>query len=105
MIIVDSHIGYGAPHKQDTSAAHGEPLGDDEVRLAKRQYGWPEDAQFLVPDGVREHFQAGIGAARRRAAQRSGWSDLTRIARRTPSSTIRPPACCDASSRMAGTAT
>src|SRR5665213_1938487 len=61
LIIVDSHIGYGAPHKQDTSAAHGEPLGDEEVRLAKRFYGWPEDAKFLVPDGVREHFRAGIG--------------------------------------------
>ena len=57
LIIVDSHIGYGAPHKHDTSAAHGEPLGEEEVRLAKRSYGWPEDAKFLVPDGVREHFQ------------------------------------------------
>ena len=63
-IVLDSHIGYGAPHKQDTAAAHGEPLGEDEVRLAKRSYGWPEDAKFLVPDGVREHFAAGIGRAR-----------------------------------------
>jgi transketolase len=62
LIIVDSHIAYGAPNKQDTSAAHGEPLGEQEVRLAKRHYGWPEDAKFLVPDGVREHFEAGIGA-------------------------------------------
>ena len=62
MIIVDSHIAYGAPNKQDTSAAHGEPLGEQEIRLAKRNYGWPEDAKFLVPNGVREHFQAGIGA-------------------------------------------
>jgi transketolase len=61
LIIVDSHIGYGAPHKQDTSAAHGEPLGSEEVRLAKRAYGWPEEAKFLVPDGVRAHFSAGIG--------------------------------------------
>src|SRR5262249_7549773 len=61
-IVLDSHIGYGSPHKQDTSAAHGEPLGDDEVRLTKRSYGWPEDAKFLVPDGVYEHFAAGIGA-------------------------------------------
>jgi transketolase len=60
-IILDSHIGYGSPHRQDTAAAHGEPLGDDEVRLAKRAYGWPEDAKFLVPDAVREHFAAGIG--------------------------------------------
>ena len=61
-IIVDSHIAYGAPHKQDTKEAHGEPLGEDEIRLAKRNYGWPEDAKFLVPDGVREHFAEGIGA-------------------------------------------
>ena len=53
LIIVDSHIGYGAPNKQDTAEAHGEPLGDEEVRETKRVYGWPEDAQFLVPDGVR----------------------------------------------------
>ena len=61
LIIVDSHIGYGAPHKQDTSAAHGEPLGEEEICLAKRSYGWPEDAKFLVPDGVRGHFQDGVG--------------------------------------------
>jgi len=61
LIVVESHIGYGAPNKQDTSAAHGEPLGDEEVRLAKRFYGWPEDAQFLVPEGVYEHFRAGVG--------------------------------------------
>jgi transketolase len=62
LIIVDSHIAYGAPNKQDTSAAHGEPLGEQEIRLAKRHYGWPEDARFLVPEGVREHFRAGMGA-------------------------------------------
>ena len=61
LIIVDSHIGYGAPHKQDTNAAHGEPLGEDEVKLAKKFYGWPEDAKFLVPDGVLENFRDGIG--------------------------------------------
>ena len=60
-IIVDSHIAYGAPNKQDTREAHGEPLGEDEIRLAKRTYGWPEDAKFLVPDGVRENFANGIG--------------------------------------------
>ena len=57
LIIIDSHIAYGAPHKQDTSAAHGEPLGEDEIRLTKRHYGWPEDAKFLVPDGVQAHFR------------------------------------------------
>jgi transketolase len=61
LVIVDSHIAYGAPNKQDTSAAHGEPLGDEEIRATKRRYGWPEDAQFLVPDGVAEHFRAGVG--------------------------------------------
>jgi transketolase len=61
LIIVNSHIGYGSPHKQDTSGAHGEPLGEDEVRLVKKFYGWPEDAKFLVPEGVRESFQAGFG--------------------------------------------
>jgi transketolase len=61
LIIVDSHIAYGSPNKQDTSAAHGEPLGESEVRLAKKSYGWPEDAKFYVPDGVYEHFRQGIG--------------------------------------------
>jgi len=73
-IVLDSHIGYGSPHKQDTSAAHGEPLGDDEVRLTKRAYGWPEDAKFLVPDGVREYFSAGIG--KRGADARAEWTKL-----------------------------
>jgi len=71
LVIVDSHIGYGAPHKQDTSAAHGEPLGEDEVRLAKRAYGWPEDAKFLVPEGVYAHFGRGFGARGR--ALREAW--------------------------------
>ncbi|HUO12251.1 MAG TPA: transketolase, partial [Caulobacteraceae bacterium] len=74
LIVLGSHIGYGAPHKQDTSAAHGEPLGEEEVRLAKRAYGWPEDSQFLVPDGVAEHFQAGV--ARRGAQLHNEWSGL-----------------------------
>jgi transketolase len=73
-IILDSHIGYGSPHKQDTAAAHGEPLGEEEIRLAKRDYGWPEDAKFLVPDAVRDHFAAGIGT---RGPQAHGrWSEL-----------------------------
>jgi len=74
LIILDSHIGYGSPHRQDTAAAHGEPLGADEVRLVKRAYGWPEDAQFLVPDGVREHFAAGIGIHGAEAHRQ--WTDL-----------------------------
>jgi transketolase len=74
LIIVDSHIAYGAPHKQDTEAAHGEPLGEDEIRLTKRNYGWPEDAKFLVPDGVRENFANGIG--KRGKALRIAWESL-----------------------------
>ena len=71
LVIVDSHIGYGAPTKQGTHAAHGEPLGEEEIRLAKRFYGWPEEAKFLVPDGVREHLAQGIGA--RGGALRAEW--------------------------------
>jgi transketolase len=74
LIIVDSHIGYGSPHKQDTNAAHGEPLGEEEVRLTKKFYGWPEDAKFLVPEGVREHFQDGIGKRGREA--RAQWAKM-----------------------------
>jgi transketolase len=73
-IVLDSHIGYGSPHRQDTAAAHGEPLGDDEVCLAKKFYGWPEDAKFLVPEGVYEHFAAGVGA--RGADARRQWTEL-----------------------------
>jgi len=72
-IVLDSHIGYGSPHKQDTAAAHGEPLGDEEIRLSKRYYGWPEDAKFLVPDGVYDHFAAGIGARGQQA--RLAWAE------------------------------
>jgi transketolase len=74
LIIVDSHIAYGAPSKQDTEGAHGNPLGEDEIRGTKRNYGWPEDEQFLVPEGVREHFAAGIGARGREL--RESWLDL-----------------------------
>jgi transketolase len=74
LIVVDSHIGYGSPNKQDTSAAHGEPLGEEEVKLAKKNYGWPEDAKFLVPDGVRENFREGIG--KRGHALREDWMKL-----------------------------
>jgi len=72
LIIVDSHIAYGAPNKQDTSAAHGEPLGEEEIRLTKRAYGWPEDAKFLVPDGVYERFQELLG--RRGHGMREAWA-------------------------------
>lgn len=71
LIIVDSHIAYGAPNKQDTSAAHGEPLGEQEVRLTKREYGWPEDAKFHVPAGVYDHFRNGI--AKRGGSLRESW--------------------------------
>jgi transketolase len=74
LIILDSHIGYGSPNKIDTAAAHGEPLGDDEVRLTKRAYGWPEDAKFLVPDGVMQTFADGIGA--RGAKAHGAWETL-----------------------------
>jgi len=74
LLIVDSHIGYGSPNRQGTSAAHGEPLGADEVRLTKRAYGWPEDQDFLVPEGVIEHFADGIG--RRGHAERDQWETL-----------------------------
>jgi transketolase len=73
-IVLDSHIGYGSPHKQDTAAAHGEPLGDEEVRLTKRSYGWPESEKFLVPDGVYEHFADGIGV--RGSQARHLWLEL-----------------------------
>jgi len=74
LIRVNSHIGYGSPHKQDTSAAHGEPLGEEEVRLVKKFYGWPEDAKFLVPDGVLESFRHGIG--KRGSELRQKWETL-----------------------------
>jgi len=74
LIIVDSHIAWGAPDKQDTSAAHGEPLGEEEIRLTKRNYGWPEDQTFYVPDGVYEHFERGICVRGRTV--RNAWMDL-----------------------------
>jgi transketolase len=73
-IVLDSHIGYGSPHKQDTAEAHGEPLGEEECRLVKSAYGWPEDAKFLVPDGVYEHFEDGIG--KHGGDTRREWSQL-----------------------------
>ena len=73
-IILDSHIGYGSPNRQDTPEAHGEPLGEEEVKLTKRSYGWPEDAKFLVPDGVYDHFKQGIGV--RGADLHKKWTEL-----------------------------
>ena len=83
LIIVDTHIAYGAPNKQDTSAAHGEPLGEEEIRLTKRQYRWPEDAKFLVPEEVRDHFRAGIGA-RGQALHAAWWAKFEDYRRRYP---------------------
>ena len=74
LICLKTHIGYGSPHKQDTHSAHGEPLGVDEIKLTKKAYGWPEDAQFLVPDGVYEHFRDGIG--KRGGEARAAWQKL-----------------------------
>ncbi len=81
LIIVDTHIAYGAPNKQDTSVAHGEPLGEEEIRLTKRRYRWPEDTKFLVPTGVHEHFQAGIGT-RGRVLHTSWWAGFEDYRRR-----------------------
>lgn len=71
LIIVDSHIAWGAPNKQDTHAAHGEPLGEEEIRLTKRNYGWPEDEKFLVPPEVPAYFQEGMG--KRGKSAREEW--------------------------------
>jgi len=71
LIVVNSHIGYGSPHKQDSYEAHGEPLGEAEVKLVKKNYGWPEDAKFLVPDGVYDHFKNGVG--KRGAQAHAAW--------------------------------
>jgi transketolase len=72
-IRIRSHIGYGAPHKQDTAEAHGEPLGEDEIKLTKRFYGWPEDAHFLVPDEVLSEMRTAID---RGAVFEKEWNDL-----------------------------
>src|SRR5690242_11119948 len=71
LIVLDSHIGYGSPHKQDSYEAHGEPLGEAEVKLVKKNYGWPEDAKFLVPDGVYDQFKNGVG--KRGAQAHAAW--------------------------------
>ena len=74
IIVVQSVIGFGAPKKAGTREAHGEPLGDEEIKGAKRSYGWPEDAQFLVPDGVHQRFAEVMGS--RGAKARTEWMDL-----------------------------
>ena len=74
LVVVDSHIGYGSPHKQDSYEAHGEPLGEAEVKLVKKNYEWPEDAKFLVPDGVYDNFKNGIG--KRGAEAQAQWVKL-----------------------------
>jgi transketolase len=74
LVVVDSHIGYGSPHKQDTYEAHGEPLGEAEVKLVKKNYEWPEDSKFLVPDGVYDNFRNGIG--KRGAEAHAQWAKL-----------------------------
>lgn len=74
LIIVDSHIAYGSPNKQDTAGAHGEPLGEEEIRLTKRYYGWPEDRKFYVPEEVYTHFQEGI--CTRGKKKREEWMNL-----------------------------
>jgi transketolase len=92
LIIVDSHIGYGSPHKEGSPVAHGEPLGEEESKLTKRSYGWPEDAKFLVPDGVREHFAEGVG--KRGRELRTAWESEFREYKR------QFPAMADGIERM-----
>jgi transketolase len=75
LIIARTHIGYGSPNKQDTHKAHGSPLGEDEVRATKRAYGWPEDAQFLIPDEALSHFREAVG---RGARAQASWEDAFR---------------------------
>ena len=82
LIVVDSHIGWGSPNKQDTESAHGEPLGEEEIELTKEAYGWPKDAKFLVPDGVRERFDEVIG--KRGAELHAAWVDSFDLQARTP---------------------
>jgi transketolase len=65
LIIIRSHIGYGAPHKQDTAEVHGAPLGREEVKLTKKFYGWPEDAEFLVPDRALQHMREAVVRGRK----------------------------------------
>ena len=83
LIVVHSHIGYGAPHKQDSPEAHGEPLGEEEVRLTKEFFGFDPDSNFVVPDGVREHFAAQHRRARRRPEQGMAMRTVRALSRRS----------------------
>ena len=94
LIIVDSHIAFGAPNKQDTHGAHGEPLGEEEIRLTKKNYGWPEEAKFLVPEEVLAHFRSGIGA--RGKAAREAWTAMFHAYRK------KYPELADQLSKMEG---
>jgi transketolase len=73
LIIIDSHIAWGAPNKQDTSAAHGEPLGEEEIRLTKQKYGWPPDAKFLVPDETKTYTTRSVERGRQLEQE---WNEL-----------------------------
>jgi len=102
-IILDSHIGYGSPHRQDTADAHASPLGEEEVRLTKRNYGMARDAKFLVPDGVYDHFAGGCGRTRRNDP--SGMDEALRFIKATyPNLQRRSNKCSDANSRQGGIA-
>jgi len=105
LIIVDSHIAYGAPHKQDTSAAHGEPLGEEEIRLTKQRYSWPADAQFLVPRrGCASTFRRGSAGAGMSCA-RPGWPNSRATRGSIRSWRTTSTACSIASFRTGGTKT
>ncbi len=104
LIVVDTHIGYGSPHRQDTKEAHGEALGVEEVRLTKIAYGWPPDAHFLVPDEVKAY----MGKAVERGAQwEKDWQGpLRHMGERISRSRRRPSSKCSTRNcPMAGTKT
>jgi transketolase len=79
LLVVQTHIGYGSPNQQDTAAAHGSPLGADEVKLAKERLGWPTDETFLVPDDVREHTRQALEQG---AGLQAEWNDRYQAFRR-----------------------
>ena len=104
LIIVDSHIGYGSPHKQDTAAAHGEPLGDEEVRETKRFYGWPEDAAVPRPRRRPRALRRGHRRPRRASSRRLGATAWSATSASTSRSSDRSARCSGASCPTAGTA-